>query len=52
MNLLEVEAVTKSFGGLRAVSDLSLTVRAGQCFGIIGANGAGKTTLLRSHHRL
>jgi branched-chain amino acid transport system ATP-binding protein len=46
MNILEVEAVTKSFGGLRAIDDLSLTVRSGQCFGIIGANGAGKTTLL------
>ena len=46
MNILEIEAITKSFGGLRAVSDLSLTVRSGQCFGIIGANGAGKTTLL------
>ena len=46
MNILEVRDVTKTFGGLRAISDLSLEVRQGQCFGIIGANGAGKTTLL------
>ncbi len=46
MSILQVETVTKSFGGLRAISELSLTVQAGQCFGIIGANGAGKTTLL------
>jgi branched-chain amino acid transport system ATP-binding protein len=46
MNILEVRDVTKTFGGLRAISDLSLEVRSGQCFGIIGANGAGKTTLL------
>jgi len=46
MNILEVRDVSKTFGGLRAISDLSLEVRQGQCFGIIGANGAGKTTLL------
>ncbi len=46
MNILEVDNVSKSFGGLRAISDLSLTVQSGQRFGIIGANGAGKTTLL------
>jgi branched-chain amino acid transport system ATP-binding protein len=37
--------VKKSFGGLRAVSDVSLTVRARSIFGLIGPNGAGKTTL-------
>ncbi|HEY2510566.1 MAG TPA: ABC transporter ATP-binding protein [Polyangiaceae bacterium] len=44
MDLL-VERVTKSFGGLRAVGDVSFTVRAGAIFGLIGPNGAGKTTL-------
>jgi len=43
--LLEVTGLTKTFGGLRAVDDVSFTVRAGTILGIIGPNGAGKTTL-------
>jgi branched-chain amino acid transport system ATP-binding protein len=46
MSLLVIEHVSKAFGGLKAVDELSLTVEAGQLYGIIGANGAGKTTLL------
>jgi branched-chain amino acid transport system ATP-binding protein len=45
MNLLEVDAVTKRFGGLTAVSRVSLTVGAGEIVGLIGPNGAGKTTV-------
>jgi branched-chain amino acid transport system ATP-binding protein len=45
MNLLEVDAVTKRFGGLTAVSCFSLTVGAGEIVGLIGPNGAGKTTV-------
>jgi branched-chain amino acid transport system ATP-binding protein len=45
MNLLEVDAVTKRFGGLTAVSRFSLAVGAGDIVGLIGPNGAGKTTV-------
>jgi branched-chain amino acid transport system ATP-binding protein len=43
--LLRVEHVTKSFGGLTAVADVSFTVAPGEIVGLIGPNGAGKTTL-------
>jgi len=43
--LLTLERVTKRFGGLTAVRDVSLEVRSGDLLGIIGPNGAGKTTL-------
>jgi branched-chain amino acid transport system ATP-binding protein len=43
--LLKLESVSRTFGGLAAVSDVSLEVMPGQIFSIIGPNGAGKTTL-------
>jgi branched-chain amino acid transport system ATP-binding protein len=43
--VLTLERVTKRFGGLTAVRDVSFEVRAGDLLGIIGPNGAGKTTL-------
>ena len=43
--MLTLERVTKRFGGLTAVRDVSLEVREGDLLGIIGPNGAGKTTL-------
>jgi branched-chain amino acid transport system ATP-binding protein len=43
--VLEVTDVTKGFGGIRAVDEVSLQLREGQILGLIGANGAGKTTL-------
>jgi ABC-type branched-subunit amino acid transport system ATPase component/ABC-type branched-subunit amino acid transport system permease subunit len=43
--LLRVEDLSRSFGGLRAVSRVSFEVHAGEILGIIGPNGAGKTTL-------
>jgi len=43
--MLSLEHVTKRFGGLTAVRDVTLEVRAGDLLGVIGPNGAGKTTL-------
>jgi len=43
--VLEVNAVSKHFGGLRAVADASLSINAGEVHALIGPNGAGKTTL-------
>ncbi len=45
MALLEVKNLTKNFGGLTAVGDVSLELNKGELVGLIGPNGAGKTTL-------
>lgn len=42
--LLQIEGVSKHFGGVNALSEVNLTIQAGQVYGLIGPNGAGKTT--------
>lgn len=45
MKFFEARDITKKFGGLAAVSDLSFNVEQGEIFGVIGPNGSGKTTV-------
>ena len=45
MSVLSLKHVTKKFGGLTAVSDVSFDIEEGEIFGLIGPNGAGKTTI-------
>jgi ABC-2 type transport system ATP-binding protein len=47
MNAVEITSVTKTFGNVRAVDDLTLNVPKGSVYGFIGPNGSGKTTTLR-----
>ena len=46
--MLQIQHLTKSYGGKKAMDDLSLHIRPGEICGFIGHNGAGKTTTLRS----
>jgi ABC-2 type transport system ATP-binding protein len=45
--IIEVEGLTKSYGGKRGIVDVSLAVEEGEVFGFLGPNGAGKTTTIR-----
>ncbi len=45
--LLEVKGLTKRFGGLIAVSDISFSIAGGEILGLIGPNGSGKSTVMK-----
>ena len=45
-SVLQVRNISKAFGGVRAVEDVSFTLQKGKVFGVIGPNGSGKTTLV------
>ena len=45
-NMIEISHLTKSFGAIRAVDDLSFSVRRGELFALLGVNGAGKSTTI------
>jgi len=47
MNAIEVEKLSRTFNGLKAVDNISFSVAAGEIFGFLGHNGAGKTTTIR-----
>jgi len=47
MNPIEIRGLTKSFGEITALRELSLTVAEGELFGLVGPDGAGKTTTMR-----
>ena len=48
MSILQVKNVSKSFGGVQANVDISVSVEQGSIVGLIGPNGSGKTTLFNS----
>ena len=47
MNAIDVEKLSRTFNGLKAVDDISFSVEGGEIFGFLGHNGAGKTTTIR-----
>lgn len=48
MNIIETENLSKSYGKIPALKNISLAVKKGSCFALLGPNGAGKTTFVKS----
>ena len=46
--MIEVRGVSKKFGKLEVLKDVSISCKSGQCIALIGPNGCGKTTLIKS----
>ena len=46
--ILEVKQLIKNYGKLRAVDNITFSIKEGICFGLLGPNGAGKTTALET----
>lgn len=46
-NIIEITSLRKSYGEIKAVNDVTLSVKAGEMFGLVGPDGAGKTTMIR-----
>ena len=47
MKVIEIDSISKTYGKVCAVCELSFEVEAGTCFGLLGPNGAGKTTMMK-----
>ena len=45
--VLDIQGLTRRYGALAAVDNVSLTVNSGEIFGLLGSNGAGKTTMIK-----
>ena len=48
MNMINAAGIVKSFGDFRALDELSLHVKKGSVYGLVGPNGSGKTTFIKS----
>src|SRR5437868_14325516 len=45
--MIETQGLTKTYGAVRALSEFTLSIEAGEVFGLLGPNGSGKTTTIR-----
>ena len=46
-NVLKLENISKNFGGVEALADINMSLKRGECLGLMGDNGAGKSTLIK-----